>query len=338
MILIITAYELLTGDYLSTLEDIVIQLPPLYPPTGHDGIGDPVVYDVPDDQGGWITLEYGLSPNDPFHAEPILPYIDSYLVERNNEPDGSGEWETFCTINCYSPNAAGNVTALLNVPEGNTSYPYRMSALYIPDTDEMIRKSKDENRQFAKLEITYLNGQPVDETYYTSKYAMCGSAAGADNIPAFADIKVYLEGPYDTDNLMMASHEMPLISPYSGEDIGELPNVPDRQLIDWVELQLRTTETGETEQQADAFLLDDGSIVNTVGYKNFPFAFTTANEYFLVVHHRNHLDVMTANNYLLGDSEEATTEIDLSYYQAVFGHDLKQIDEERVCLVFRRCQ
>ena len=95
-----------------------------------------------------------------------------------------------------------------------------------------------------------------------------------------------------------------------------------------MELQLRTTETGETEQQADAFLLDDGSIVNTVGYKNFPFAFTTVNEYFLIIHHRNHLDVMTANTYLLGDSEEATTEIDLSYYQAVFGHDLKQIDEE----------
>ncbi|NQV17418.1 MAG: T9SS type A sorting domain-containing protein [Armatimonadetes bacterium] len=324
----ITAREYYTLNYESTLENIIIQLPAIYPPTGHDGIGDPVVYDVPDDQGGWITLEYGLSRNDPFHAEPLLPYINNYLVERNNEPDGSGEWEFFATIGCYNPNAAGNVTALLAVPEDNTPYPYRLSSVYIPGSDVINLDVICESRTSGKPEIIYLNEQPIDEIYYTSRYAMCGSAAGADNIPAFADIKIYLEGPYDTDNMMTASHVLPLISPYSGEGIDVLPDIPGRQLIDWVELQLRTTETGETEQQADAFLLDDGSIVNTIGYKNFPFAFTTSNEYFLVIHHRNHLDVMTANTYLLGDSEEATTEIDLSHYQSVFGHDLKQVDDE----------
>jgi parallel beta-helix repeat protein len=306
--LAITAKEYITSNYESTLEDIVIQMPPIDPPHGFDGNGDPVVSDVAEDQGGWIKLEYGLSQNDPFHSDAVAPYIYGYRVERNSQPDGSGNWEQFATITCYYPNAAGNATALLAVPEDSTPYPYRMSSLYVPNTTMPTGTP-------SQPQITYLDATPRDDSYM-SDFVFCGYAAGLDNIPAYADIRVLLEGPY-------------VEAGYMSEDLitgGYLEDAP-AHAVDKVTVELRDSQSGETLKTAELYLSKFGYIMNEDGGNSLPFYYTTDKQYYLVIKHRNHLDIMSSSRHTFADSPTSKNFIDLTTAGSVYADGAKQIEE-----------
>lgn len=122
---------------------------------------------------------------------------------------------------------------------------------------------------------------------------------------------VLLEGPYiNTTGLMRTdlanASLIPLAQPYhtapwNYPGIETITNNPPT-LVDWILVELRdpTDNTIVIETKA-ALLLNDGSIVSTDWVSNptnTQFQFTTAtagNAYYLVVRHRNHLDVISAN-------------------------------------------
>ncbi|MEN9609256.1 MAG: hypothetical protein RLZZ628_70 [Bacteroidota bacterium] len=75
-------------------------------------------------------------------------------------------------------------------------------------------------------------------------------------------------------------------------------------IVDWVLIQLRSDTSTVVAQQA-ALIQRDGDIVSTDGISPLTFAGVTAGNYYVVVKHRNHLGVMTANAIAL--TSAATT-------------------------------
>ncbi len=121
------------------------------------------------------------------------------------------------------------------------------------------------------------------------------------------NIKTYLEGPFNGIQMnasLMAN--IPLQQPYSGEPWNYLgtesvESLPTANIVDWVLVELRDTseassanESTRLERKA-GFLLDNGFIVDMDGSSNLLFNTSITNQLFVVIHHRNHLPVLSAN-------------------------------------------
>ncbi len=145
--------------------------------------------------------------------------------------------------------------------------------------------------------------------------------------PAYTNIKVLLEGPYDAfGDTMECSLTLPTISPYDSEDIGSLPTVTGHNLVDWIQVKLRTTETGTTVDSCNAFLLEDGSVVDVRGNSSLPFYDTAGNDYYIVIHHRNHLDIISAVKHTFGSSQGEATNIDLTTSGSIYGDGYQELE------------
>ena len=112
-----------------------------------------------------------------------------------------------------------------------------------------------------------------------------------------AEIKIYLEGPYDSNSNEMktalaSNNYLPLTSPYT-EDPRTVKNIP-ANTVDWILIELRSGENGPAVAYRSAFLRKDGRIVDDDGTGTaVPIPAKTGN-YYIVVKHRNHLPVMSA--------------------------------------------
>ncbi len=124
-------------------------------------------------------------------------------------------------------------------------------------------------------------------------------------------IDVLLQGPYQpatdlmTDNLR-ASSLLPVLEPYStigytqigggGEMVDPIVldvTGPDA-IVDWILLELREAADNTTSIATRTGLLQaDGDVVDLDGVSPVFFEDVNAGDYFIVVRHRNHLDVMT---------------------------------------------
>lgn len=149
-----------------------------------------------------------------------------------------------------------------------------------------------------------------------------------DVTPVYADFKVFLQGPYVSGGSMTHAlgNNIPLVSPYilpgqtTAQSISARPVVSPRYIVDWVMLQLRTgTASSSTVQSANAFLLDNGAIVDIYGNYSLPFFLTAGNEYYIVVKHRNHLAIMSAVRYSLSNDPANPTVLNLSVAGSAYG-------------------
>jgi hypothetical protein len=133
--------------------------------------------------------------------------------------------------------------------------------------------------------------------------------------------RVYLEGPYSTGSGAMLTDlipdptdtttvVLPLMHPYGtgyGGAVSHMgsENVPSyaffnshSNIVDWVMLELRTGDpygSMTTVQTRAAFLLSNGSIVDLDGASPVIFDSAAVGGYYVVVRHRNHLAVMSAD-------------------------------------------
>lgn len=115
--------------------------------------------------------------------------------------------------------------------------------------------------------------------------------------------KVFLQGPYLSSTGTMSTAlrtngYLPLNQPYNSaplyyngsESVDSIP----QEVVDWILLEIRTDFSSLLSRKA-AFLLSDGSIVDLDGVSSVKFPGVAPGNYFIVVRHRNHLAVMTAN-------------------------------------------
>jgi hypothetical protein len=122
----------------------------------------------------------------------------------------------------------------------------------------------------------------------------------------------YLQGPYDPVTGLMqddlrANDLLPLTEPYTalgfihfgggGENVQQsvFEVTGPEAIIDWVFLELRDkTDATTVLATRSALLQADGDVVDTDGVSPVTFAGLLADEYYLVIKHRNHLGVMSA--------------------------------------------
>jgi len=129
------------------------------------------------------------------------------------------------------------------------------------------------------------------------------------------DIKVFLEGPFadGTMNSNLGSN-IPLLQPFSpdlpwwgnpdpvwyyegDETVEEIP----QNVVDWILLELRETAGAASTATSDkifwqtpAFLFDDGHVKSIDGETPVKLVHQARHDVYLVIHHRNHLSVMSA--------------------------------------------
>ena len=123
-------------------------------------------------------------------------------------------------------------------------------------------------------------------------------------------LKVFLEGPFsDTEmetnlNLLgLIPNEQPYDSnPWYYGGTESIVSIPNNDIADWILLEFRdtpgdastATSTTTFEYQA-TFLLKDGSIVGLDGLSKLTLVNPVNNNLFVVIHHRNHIPIMSAN-------------------------------------------
>jgi hypothetical protein len=114
--------------------------------------------------------------------------------------------------------------------------------------------------------------------------------------------KVFLQGAYNGNGFMNTDLNslIPGGQPYnrvpwnytSGEDISSTP----ANMTDWILLELRDkTDPTVIIARRAALLLYDGNIVDINMDSSISFTGIAADNYYLCVHHRNHMPVMSAN-------------------------------------------
>jgi len=121
------------------------------------------------------------------------------------------------------------------------------------------------------------------------------------------ELKVFLEGPFNgTDMNTGINTILPLSQPYDvppwnygGSE--SVLTIPDSDIVDWLLVELRDAPNAvsaipstSVAKQA-AFLKKDGSIVGLDGTSNLTFNNSIVQQLFLVLWHRHHLGIMSAN-------------------------------------------
>ena len=126
------------------------------------------------------------------------------------------------------------------------------------------------------------------------------------------DLKVFLDGPY-TDGEMstvlsdefLISHYQPYSqSPWFFETEEPLGQARPEGAVDWIMVSLRTSLLASSEIGRKAlFLKPDGSI-NDRGKLNITFDGVNNGSYYVVIEHRNHLPIMSANPVSINSSPD----------------------------------
>ncbi len=126
----------------------------------------------------------------------------------------------------------------------------------------------------------------------------------------FVNAKIFLQGPFDGDSMrtdLRSNHDIPSVQSYQvapwnypGREIAQYAAV---DMVDWVLVQLRSgTDSVSTVATRAAILRKDGQIVDTDGFSPVSFSGIAEGDYYVVIRHRNHLSVMSANPLHLSEN------------------------------------
>ena len=144
---------------------------------------------------------------------------------------------------------------------------------------------------------------------------------------SYANLKVFLQGSYAGSQTMTTSLNsagmIPVHHPYNdtldiwnyrgSERIYNLPS----DVVDWVLVELRTgTAASTTVGKRAALLKSNGSIVDLDGLSQVKFNAVVPGNYYVVVRHRNHLPIMSANTVTLGFTSSSLCDFSTAQTQA----------------------
>jgi hypothetical protein len=131
----------------------------------------------------------------------------------------------------------------------------------------------------------------------------------AVTLDVIVDVNAFLEGPFNGIEMLTHLNDanyIPLNQPYNTDPwfytgIESLAAIPNNEVIDWVLVEIRDAANAgwafpatAIEQQA-ALLLSTGEIVGLDGVSPLQFTQVIAQNMFVVIYHRNHLSVMSAD-------------------------------------------
>ncbi|MCD4682601.1 MAG: hypothetical protein K8R86_04890 [Bacteroidales bacterium] len=160
--------------------------------------------------------------------------------------------------------------------------------------------------------LSYTIGEPVINYCYDGNYKLLqGFQKPEINIVLTGfdyQFLALLEGPYESGQMATSlnqSGSLPLTQPYYAEpwnytgteNVSEIPN---SNIVDWALIELRDASgiefatTDKTISRKACFILNDGSLVDINGSDLLQFTGEVSQKLFVVIHHRNHLDIISA--------------------------------------------
>jgi hypothetical protein len=123
------------------------------------------------------------------------------------------------------------------------------------------------------------------------------------------DLLVYLEGPFSGTDMktgLNSAGVIPISQPYNIEPWNysgseSVVSIPNGNVVDWVLVELRDAANAASANASTriarqaAFLLKNGTIVGLDGASDLQFNNVVNQQLFVVIWHRNHLGVLSAN-------------------------------------------
>ena len=153
---------------------------------------------------------------------------------------------------------------------------------------------------FDGVHTNSLGEEKMAQKWFDAIHSVLGSGFGLN-------IKTYLEGPYNGSKMNTALlANIPLqqpfnVGPWNYTGTESVETLPTANIVDWVLVELRDSpdavsanESTRIEQKA-GFLLDNGSIVDLDGTSYLTFNSSVTNQLFVVIHHKSHLAILSAN-------------------------------------------
>jgi photosystem II stability/assembly factor-like uncharacterized protein len=175
-------------------------------------------------------------------------------------------------------------------------------------TDDGIFQSTDNGNNWVQINQGLTNITVRSLAINSDGDVFAGTDAGIFRTNPSANIKVFLQGPYASGSMNTTLREngyIPLaqpynVAPFNYNGVEEVDSIP-AEVVDWVLLELRSDSATQVSRRA-AFLKSDGSLVDIDGVSSVKFPTVTPGNYYVVIRHRNHLAVMTANPVTLSYS------------------------------------
>jgi len=123
--------------------------------------------------------------------------------------------------------------------------------------------------------------------------------------------KIFLQGPYSNGSMSTALNGggyIPLDQPYNTSPWNyagteSVTSVP-AGVVDWMLVDLRSTSDGPVVARRAGFVKSDGLVVDIDGSSPLAFSDVSGGDYYIVIRHRNHLAIMSANVVTLSSSSE----------------------------------
>ncbi len=137
-----------------------------------------------------------------------------------------------------------------------------------------------------------------------------GESSSFNGPTIFTDLKVFLQGPYNDGSMsttLLTNGYIPLTQPYNispwyysgNESVSAIP----AGTVDWILVELRTGTTPSTTVTTRAgFLKSDGRVVDLDGNSPLRMPGEETGNYYVVIHHRNHLSVMSSSAVSLSNT------------------------------------
>jgi len=173
-----------------------------------------------------------------------------------------------------------------------------------------------------------LAGNVIDPSANSANYELIGSSNFVN-----INIKIILEGPYSSSQMkqdLNTLNYIPNNQPYNinpwnytgNENINVIPP----GVVDWILIELRSsTSASSIVARQAAFVTTDGLVFNVNGEPLVQFDGISTGYYYLVVHHRNHLSIMSKNLLHLSESSELY-DFTLSQNKAYGIQPMKELD------------
>lgn len=141
--------------------------------------------------------------------------------------------------------------------------------------------------------------------------------------------RLFLEGPFDAvtsdmHTLLNAGGAIPLNSPHSA-DPRHVSTIP-AQVVDWMQMELRTTPAGPAIATRSLFLRADGQVVDLDGLAETIGMNAAPGAYYIVIRHRNHVPVMSSAPVVLSSAGAASYDFTTGLGK-YYGSDARQLKD-----------
>lgn len=208
-----------------------------------------------------------------------------------------------------------------------TGFSSTKPAITLSDPDSTSKKGTT-SIDTTGLKINLSEGQTIADVLYNNEDdATLGSVQSGMLVKA----KVFLQGAYSGSAMtttLATNGYLPLSQPYNaspynytgGQAEASSAFFTSNSVTDWILVQLRSTFNGAAIDTAVGLLKSDGTVLDTNGTEGLTFRTAGAGNYYIVIKHRNHLSIMSADSIQLPNASayDFTTSQSKAYGAASF--------------------